>query len=162
MPKTTISQNGGGSAPNVIGIKGGRGGSSDGGAGGGGSGHSSGGGAGGGNFVDRALLDSRIETVKAQNETAFARLEAKIDKIEPGATLKQNFILIATAIPVTLGLVVAILAWGSDRFDSGVSAMGAIEDSIDAQSDRNTAQDARIDRILEVLEGQNEQSQTSP
>lgn len=128
----------------LIGIEGGRG---------SGSGIGSGSGGGGGG-IDRAYIDARVDAVKAQNETAFARLEAKIDGLHPGATWQQNAGLLFAAVVGGMGLLFAILSWGSDRFDSGVSAMGAIEEALDAQREQNADQEARLERILEALETQ--------
>ena len=125
---------------------------------GGGSGFSSGGGGGGGNFVDHAFLEARIDAVKAQNETAFARLEAKIDGIKPGASWQQ----ISGIVFVAVTGAFAILAYASDRFDSGVSAMGAIEERLDVQREMNESQNERIDRLLGALEQINDQPQISP
>ncbi|MDW3222888.1 MAG: hypothetical protein R8G34_08405 [Paracoccaceae bacterium] len=137
----------------LIGIEGGR-------SGGGGIGSGSGGGGGG--EIDRAYVDARIEAVKAQNETAYARLEAKIDSIQPGATWQQNAGLLGIGIVGALGLIFAILSWGSDRFDSGVSAMGAVEEALDTQRELNVAQDARLEKILEALEAQSGEPETGP
>ena len=40
-------------------------------------------------------------------------------------------------------------------FDSGVAAMGAIDETLDAQKALNESQEARLDRIIGVLEARN-------
>lgn len=90
-----------------------------------------GGGSGGGSKVDtetKNYVDANMRAVKAENSSSFARLEAKIDSIQPGATWQQNAGVSITAIVVGLGIVFAVLVYASDRFDSGVGAMGAVEE----------------------------------
>ena len=53
---------------------------------------------------------------------------------------------------VGLSLVFAVLAYASDRFDSGVASMGAIEELLDTQREQNVEQNERIDRILVAIE----------
>jgi len=110
----------------------------------------------GGGF-DRGYIDARIEAVKAQNDARFAEVISRLDNMHP-ATWWQNGLLLIGAV----GFVFAILSYASDRFDSGVSAMGAIEEQMDAQRDTNAAQDARLDKILRTLEVQSAKPQGSP
>lgn len=121
-------------------------------------------GGGGGPTVDRETkryVDKSMDTVKAQNDARFAEVIARLDAMNP-ATWVQNAGVLLGGIVVTLGLVFGILAYASDRFDSGVSAMGAIEEQLDAQRETNADQNARLDRILGVLEARSDQSETSP
>lgn len=115
-------------------------------------------GDGGGGDMDKDYLDARIEAVRAQNDASFAILGAKIDAIQPGATWQQ----IAAIAFVLLGSIFAILAYASDRFDSGVSSMGAIEEALDAQREINSAQDSRFERFLEAWDARNAKPETSP
>jgi len=103
----------------------------------------------------QGYVDKFMEAVKAQNDARFAEILAKLDQMPKFWPLVMSgFIGIFGAI----GLVFAVLAYASDRFDSGIVAMGAVEESIDAQREVNAAQDARLDRILKMLEERN----TSP
>jgi hypothetical protein len=121
---------------------------------------SHGGGSGGGkppvDAETKNYLDANMRAVSAENNASFARLEAKIDGIQPGATWQQNAGVLATGIVVTLGLVFGILAFASDRFDSGANSMGAVEEALDLQRELNAEQDARIDKILGALEATND------
>ncbi|WP_428925008.1 hypothetical protein [Marinibacterium sp. SX1] len=120
-----------------------------------------GGGDGGEPDVDaetQRYLESEVRAAKAENSAAFARLEAKIDGIEPGSTWQQN----AGIAFVLFTAVFGVLAYASDRFDSGVGAMGAVEEAIDRQREINASQDARLDKILRALEEQEARSESSP
>ncbi|MEQ8340074.1 MAG: hypothetical protein RID15_13855 [Marinovum algicola] len=100
-------------------------------------------------------LDANIRAASAENNASFARLEAKIDNIQPGATWQQAFGASVSAVVIGLGIVFAVLAFASDRFDSGIAAMGAIDETLDAQKALNESQEARLDRIIGVLEARN-------
>lgn len=102
-------------------------------------------------------VDAKMESVKAQNDARFSEVISRLDSMHP-ATWWQNGLLLAAAI----GFVFAILAYSSDRFDSGVASMGAVEEAIDLQRETNAAQDVRLDKIISTLETLREQPQTSP
>lgn len=115
--------------------------------------------------MDKDYIDAKVEAVRAQNDARFSEIRsdiialgAKIDAKPVGATWWQNALIVAGAV----GTVFAVLAYASDRFDSGVGSMGAVEEAIDAQREINASQDGRLDRILEVLEEQGTKSQESP
>lgn len=110
--------------------------------------------------VTQRHIDMSMQIVRAENDSKFSRLEAKIDQIQTGATWQQNAGVMISGIVVGLGLVFSILAYASDRFDSGVGAMGAINEALDSQRQVNAAQDARLDRILDAVEALSVQSQT--
>ncbi|WP_157966332.1 hypothetical protein [Oceanibium sediminis] len=117
-----------------------------------------GGSGGGGPTVDthtKDYVDANMRAVKAENSANFARLEAKIDGITPGASWQQ----IAGIAAVTLGIVFSILAYASDRFDGGISANGLLDSYRQEQQQRDQSQDVRLDRILKALEAQSVQPQ---
>lgn len=93
-------------------------------------------------------LDANMRAVKAENSASFARLEAKIDGIPRPPSIWQ----IVVALAATLASAFGILAFASDRFDSGISSMGVMEEAIELQRETNAAQDERLDRILKALE----------
>lgn len=114
----------------------------------------------GGPPVDRETerhIDTKVEAVKAQNDARFGEVISRLDAMNP-ATWWQNGLLLAAAI----GFVFSILAYASDRFDSGVASMGAVEEALDAQREINAAQDLRLERILTAMEAQINQPQGSP
>lgn len=103
-------------------------------------------------------VDANMRAVKAENSASFAKLEAKIDGITPGASWQQNAGVVFSGMVVTLSLVFGVLAYASDRFDSGLGSMGAVEKALDVQHERNEQQDERLDRILTALEARNAQA----
>jgi hypothetical protein len=113
-----------------------------------------GGTGGGGTTVDletKRYVDKSMDAVKAQNDAAFSKVLARLDSMHP-ATWQQNLGVVAAGVVALLGIIFAVLAFASDRFDSGVAAMGAIEEAIDAQREINASQDARLEKILGSLE----------
>ena len=105
-------------------------------------------------------VGANMRAVKAENSANFARLEAKLDGLHP-ATWWQNAVVASGAVVALLGILFTVLAIASDRFDSGVAAMGAIEEQLDAQRETNVRQDERLDRIISALEAQSAQPQAS-
>lgn len=85
--------------------------------------------------------------MSAQNDARFAQVLARLDGLHP-ATWQQNAAVALSTVVVALGLGFAVLAYASDRFDSGVGSMGAVEDAIDEQREINASQNERLDRIL--------------
>lgn len=109
---------------------------------------------GGGPPVDtetKNYLDAKVDAVRAQNDARFAQVLARLDAMNP-ATWWQNAVVAATAVVALIGILLTVLSFASDRFDSGVSAMGAIEEQLDAQRETNAAQDERLDRVISALE----------
>jgi hypothetical protein len=108
-------------------------------------------GGGGGFTVDsetKNYLDAKVDAVKAQNDARFTEVLSEIRMIKPGATWQQFAGLLFGAVT----FVFAILAFSSDRFDGGLSAI-AIKDQISSEQDeRDAAQDARLDRIIDAIE----------
>lgn len=105
------------------------------------------------NITIKDYVDAQDEKTRAQNDARFAEVLSRLDGLNP-ATWWQNALLLVGA----LGIMVAILAFASDRFDSGVSAMGAVEERLDAERDVNEAQNQRLDRLLNALEVLNDGS----
>ncbi|WP_187430020.1 hypothetical protein ROLI_026570 [Roseobacter fucihabitans] len=129
-------------------------------------------GSGGGGFeVDaetKNYLDAKVEAVKAQNDARFSEVitkldsfNGKLDSFNPVSWQQQAGIAI-TGIVVTIGLVFSVLAYASDRFDSGIGAMGAIDDTLDVQRELNAAQDKRLNRVIQLLERQGFEPQAVP
>lgn len=114
-----------------------------------------GGGSGGGPPVDsetKNYLDAKVETVSAQNDARFAQILARLDAMNP-ATWQQNAGVVFGGLFVGIGLVFGILAFASDRFDSGVNSMGRIAERLEAQEKIDGQQNERLDRIISTLEG---------
>jgi hypothetical protein len=105
-----------------------------------------------------------MDTVRAQNDARFSEVISKLD----GLTVRMDAIpkpvgfwqlagMAATAIVVFFTL----LGVFADRFDGGISAYGILDEHVSSQTQRDDAQDARIDRILTALEAKNAQPEPS-
>jgi len=104
-------------------------------------------------------VDAKVDAMKAQNDSRFSEVIFKLDAVNvkmdhapKPLTMSQFLVGAGGALGVTLGVVFAILAYASDRFDGGLSAM-AIKDQIATeQADRDAAQDSRLERVLDAID----------
>ena len=118
-------------------------------------------GGGGGSGVDAETLrfvESKMETVKAQNDARFAevlagigRVDDRVSHLAPPITWQQLALTIGSVGLVLIGVVFAVLAYASDRFDGGISASGLLDEFSQVQADRDIAQDAKSDEIILLL-----------
>ena len=119
------------------------------------------GGSGGGPTVDaetQRFVESKVETIKAQNDARFTEVlsridgvASKIDHAPKPVTFLQFLLGAAAALGVTLSIVFAVMAYASDRFDGGLAAV-AIKDQIATeQRTRDGTQDAKLNQIIETL-----------
>lgn len=108
---------------------------------------------------DRVMLQVAKETTELERQLSaqITGIEKKLGEFRPGASWQQ----IAGIAFALLTAIFAILAFASDRFDSGVSSMGAIEEALDTQREANAAQNERIDRIISAIEALNSKRGTS-
>lgn len=116
-------------------------------------------GPGGGDGVDaetKNYVDAKMDSVKAQNDARFAEVIAKLDAIKV-PSIWQLASLAAAAV-VSL---VAIFGVFADRFDGGLAAHSLVDPIMNAQDERDSAQDAKLDRILMEVERINDQSEES-
>lgn len=107
-------------------------------------------GGGGGPPVDaetKNYLDAKVDAVKAQNDARFAEVLSKINGLHP-ATWQQ----IAAIAVGTVGLVFAVLAFSSDRFDGGLAASALIDKVTQEQTVRDNAQDEKLDQIFQAVQ----------
>jgi hypothetical protein len=105
-------------------------------------------------------IDAKVDAVRAQNDARFAEvlanvsvLSSKIDALPSPVSIWQIW---GVALS-TLGLAIAIAAFASDRFDGGISASAVVDQATSQitanQAKRDAAQDAKLDLILEKLDG---------
>ena len=118
----------------------------------------------------RNYVDARTEATRSQNEAQFARIMAKLEgsptseELRKSLTAQRNWI-VGSAIALFTAFV-TVLAFGGDRFDSGVAAATlAFENSEEARENseeaREIADDNRKDirEIKDVLEAMTENLQ---
>lgn len=104
-------------------------------------------------------VDAQDEKTRAQNEAAFSRIETKLDQMPKlWPLVLSGFVGLVSAI----GLVFAILAYASDRFDGGLAVSGIRDEILATQREIDVGQNARIDRILSALEAQRDKPQSGP
>ncbi|MCR9088670.1 MAG: hypothetical protein NXH97_18215 [Rhodobacteraceae bacterium] len=101
--------------------------------------------------MDKDLLDARIGEVKAQNDTRFIEVLASIDNLKVDIDSKPSPPSIwqfATLLVAVVGIVFGILAFVGNRFDSGMSVSGVIDETanrlLEVQIARDADQDARL------------------
>lgn len=94
-------------------------------------------------------LSRQILDVEAKLSAQTATIITRLDQSKPAPTLFQISSVVGAAF---LG-VFAILAFASDRFDGGLAA-SSIKDQIAAeQVKRDAAQDAKLDQIINAVQG---------
>lgn len=105
-------------------------------------------------------IDKSIEAVKAQNDARFSEVLFELRSLREGSiTWKQVWGAAAATTISVAGILLTVLAISGDRFDGGLAASSIVESAVQRmatdQTERDAAQDARIDRILNALEAQN-------
>ena len=126
------------------------------------------GGSGGGDMtVDvTSYIDSKIETVRAQNDTRFTEVLAEL-KAMPA---KLTWATVITGAAV-VGSLVAIMSFAGDRFDGGVAVSSvSVEQAIEAReiasdnaerieglSEQAAETDRKLNVIIELLSERIEQ-----
>ena len=97
------------------------------------------------------FLESKIETVKAQNDARFAEVISRLDALKD---LPKFWPLVISGVVIVagaIGLVFTVLSYASDRFDGGIAASGIVSTLQQEQQARDAAQDAKLDQILESV-----------
>lgn len=100
-------------------------------------------GGGGGGPVEPTV--SMREYVDKADEAVELRLNAALGKLPTTATLLG-------ALASAVGIILAILAFGADRFDGGVSASSVIDRVRNEQKITDTAQNAKLDMLDSKLD----------
>lgn len=127
-----------------------------------------GGGGGGGRMSDfsaKDYVDARIDQARANTDARFAEVLAKLESLGTKMVTKRS---LWEAVAVIVGIILAVLAFGGDRFDGGVQvAQTSVETAFNAKqlSEENarqikalteaiTKRDAQIDTLIELLKKQ--------
>ena len=93
-------------------------------------------------------VDAKIAAAEARTDTKFAELRGDLKDFATKTTVWQA---VGTIIVSVLGVLLAVLAFGGDRFDGGLSVGGIISQVQGEQKARDQAQDAKLDEILKRL-----------
>ena len=94
-------------------------------------------------------VDARTEATRAQNDAQFAKIMAKLDQV-PTRWEQMKWVIGSTITIVTV--IVAVLAFGGDSFQSGAAAMKSIFESSDEARRTGEANAEDIAAIKDVLE----------
>lgn len=95
------------------------------------------------------LLDAKIGQAKAEVDTEFANLRRELDKLPGTWTLVTT--VIGSAVTLFLAII-AVLAFGGDRFDGGIALAGMQRDQIE----RDARQDEAIVGLQQAAAQTNE------
>lgn len=99
-------------------------------------------------------VDQKIENERLKTDSRFDQVLYEISLLRQASLPKGQFWAgIATSVATILGVLLSVLAFAGDRFDAGVSLTGDISAIEARQSERDTAQDARLNDILGAIEG---------
>lgn len=100
-------------------------------------------------------IDSRDEATRAQNDARFAEVLAKLSQ---GATAegqrKQTVTIVIAAVTTGIAIIatmIALLAFGADRFGSGMSAASLIYEQSDDAKRRAEENEGNIKEIRDDL-----------
>ncbi|WP_147274875.1 hypothetical protein [Ferruginivarius sediminum] len=123
------------------------------------------GGGGGGMSVDmRDYVDAKTDSVRSELEADVTRLESKIDNL-PSKTLW----MIAGGVVATVTLVVAVFAYGGDRFEGGFESGSTFATQV--EQNRSALENMRenisglrgdVKKVLQAIERQGDSGTTVP
>lgn len=95
-----------------------------------------------------AIINAKVAAAEARVDTKFAELRADLSHLPTKGTIWGA---IGTAIVAILGVILAMLSYGGDRFDSGVSLADHRQSQMqrDADQDRAVANiNSKIDQLI--------------
>jgi len=87
------------------------------------------------------------EYVDARDDAIESRLGAKLDKLPSSDTVRNN---IWGAALTVLGILLAVLAFGGDRFDAGIGQADSRQTQLERDSDQDNSM-AEINEKLDIL-----------
>lgn len=106
---------------------------------------------GGGRLPPVDATDAKISAAEARTDTKFAELRRDLDQFATRETVWRGVASVIAAIVTAVGIILAVLAYGGDRFDAGVGAGGALAPYAEQQRSRDDQQDKKLDEILRRL-----------
>lgn len=89
------------------------------------------------------------EYVDARDDAVESRLSTKLDKLPSQGTLILN---VWGGVVAIIATVLAVLAFGADRFDGGLGASALVQDSQEAQAKTDKEQDTKLQLMDDKLD----------
>ncbi|MFQ5953768.1 MAG: hypothetical protein ACE5JZ_01730 [Kiloniellales bacterium] len=109
----------------------------------------------GGDMDVSDYVDAKIETVRVANDARFDEVISRLDHVPTTASMLATA---AGAIVTIAGILLALLAFGGDRFDAGVQLTSvSVEQALEAQrlakenTERLEGLDDKLDTVLRML-----------
>ena len=97
-------------------------------------------------------IDSGDELTRAQNDTRFAEIRAELSLAATAEELRNLTVTMVIAIVTTgigiIGIMIALFAFGADRFDSGMLAATQIIEQSDEANQRDMENGRDIKTIM--------------
>lgn len=109
------------------------------------------GGGPGGTLPPMDIVTAKIEAAEARTDTKFSELRSDLKDFASKSTVWKGVASTVAAIFTAMGVILAVMAFGGDRFDAGVNAGGALAPYAAQQKSRDDAQDEKLDEILRRL-----------
>ena len=102
------------------------------------------GGGGGGTSGGMDSVDAKIAAAEARTDTKFAELRGDLAKFATKGTVWG-------AMATALGIILAVAALSTNRFDAGMTVRSTTQSIVDDQKRRDQDQDHKLDEILKRL-----------
>ena len=95
--------------------------------------------------IMKAYVDSR-------NEAVESRLTQELAKHPTNTAFWGGIVAVIAAVFTVLGILLAVIAFGGDRFDGGMSASTMMSANQKAQSETDTKQDTKLRQMDDKLD----------
>lgn len=92
----------------------------------------------------REEIDAKIGTAKAEVDTEFAKLRADLRHLPTTGALIAT---VASGVVAVIGVLLAVMAFGGDRFDGGLAASGIVTRVQEEQRIVDARQDAQLQEM---------------
>lgn len=106
--------------------------------------------------VTNELQEAKVETVRAQNDVTFTEIKSKLELIEHRLqALPDNRSIWTASVTIILSVTaptIAVMAFGSDRFDGGFSAAGAFARQVEENRSALQGLRTQVDKNTSALE----------
>lgn len=106
-------------------------------------------------------IDAKTEATRAQNDARFAEILARLEQAPTIGELRKLIVTTAiTTIFTLIAAMIALLAFGADRFGSGMTAASLIYDQSEEARQMTTENAENIREMREDLDAMREDLDT--